>query len=188
MILNHTVPVCAVYGFDSNNEVTTNPENVIYYRFFGNNLSIIKEAGKNNEEIIFPIADSLMLVPFEKLQLTGAISYDEETDSLCFGNALRFINNFPNSDDKVLPIKLKLGRITPEQGKELIIALYSDPLIYGKPWEAKLPEWIKNYYHSFRIFGDNGDDIKSLFYDDNECIIKIDNPNTGLTISVNWVE
>lgn len=53
MILNHTVPVCTVYGFDSNDEVTTNPENVIYYRFFGHNLSIIKEAGKIMKKLLF---------------------------------------------------------------------------------------------------------------------------------------
>lgn len=127
-----------------------------------------------------------MLVPFEKLQLTGAISYDEETDSLCFGESIRFINNFPNSDDKVLPIKF-LANITPEQSKELIIALYSNPLIYGKPWEAKLPEWVKSYYgnNNFAIEGYKGETLESLTYDDKECIIKIDNPNIGLRIKIN---
>ena len=114
MFLNHTVPVCVFYGFDSNDELAKTPDNVIYYRFFGHNLSIIKEAVKNNKDIICSLGDFLLLLPSEKVQLAGVISYDEETDSLCFGESIRFINNFPNSDDKVLPIKLKLN-ITSEQ-------------------------------------------------------------------------
>lgn len=186
MILNHTVPVCVVYGFDSNDELTTTQDNIIYYRFFGHNLSIIKEAVKNNKEIIFPIADFLGLVPFENLQSMRQISYDEETDSLYFENNLRFINNFPNSDDKVLPIKFEChSSVASEVKKQLIIALYSNPLIYGKPWEVKLPEWVRGIYGTDFIIKDyKGQTLESLTYDDKECVIKIDNPNIGLWVKL----
>lgn len=186
MILEHTVPTMIIKYF--NNTLASTPY-VAYYQFLSNDLSMIKDAVKNGNLFMgMTIDDDGTIESIDGV----AVGYIKEMDALAIGESLRFINNFPKSGDKVLPIRISTTE-DEERLKELLTAVWSNPLIYGKPYEVELPEWVrecKRVHISEDRSMEEGTwpcmyDITSSCYNIDAHFIKIDNPKGGLKIGIN---
>ena len=185
MILEHTLPTMIIKCF--NNTLASTPY-VAYYQFLSHDLSMIKDAAKNGNPFMAMKIDDDGTIE----SIDDSVIYNEEIGCLVIDTKLLFINNFPKSGDKVLPIIISTNE-NEERQKELSTAVWSNPLIYGKPYEVKLPEWVRSCKR-VRISEDRSMeegtwpcvyDITSSCYHRDAHFIKIDNPKGGLKIEIN---
>ena len=186
MILEHTLPTIIIKCF--NNTLASTPY-VAYYQFLSHDLSMIKDAVKNGNPFMGMMIDDDGTIKSIDETVVG---YIKEMDALAIGTSLLFINNFPKSGDKVLPIQISTT-VNEERRKELLTVVHSNPLIYGKPYEVELPEWVRECKR-VRISEDRSMeegtwpcayDITSSCYHRDASFIKIDNPKGGLKIEIN---